>query len=55
MGEISSGQIGEFGDCNSDDDDVDGVLNLAGDDPLVVQIEIVCNNPLCSLSDRGVL
>lgn len=54
MGDTSSGQTGVLGDCSPDDVDVDGVENLVGVEPFVVQIEIVCNSPLCSLSDRGV-
>lgn len=54
MGDTISGQTGELGDCSSADDDVDGVLNLTGDIPLVVHMEIVCNSPLCSFNDRGV-
>lgn len=53
MGDMSSGHDGEVSDCKSDDDDVDGVLNLAGG-IFEVHVVIVCNSPLCSLSDLGV-
>lgn len=53
MGDMSSGHDGELNDCKSHDDDVDGVLNLVGG-IFDVHVVIVCNSPLCSLSDRGV-
>lgn len=33
---------------------VDGVLNVVGENLLVVQEVTVCSRPLCSLSERGV-
>lgn len=47
-------------DMSSDGDDIDdadvddGVLNFVGENLFVVQEATVCNNPLCSLSERGV-
>lgn len=41
-------------DIRSPEDDVDGVLNLAGENLFVVQEVTVCNRPLCSFSERGV-
>lgn len=41
-------------DMSSDDDAVDGVLNLVGENLLVVHEVTVCNKPLCSMSERGV-
>lgn len=44
----------EADDMSSDEDAVDGVLNLVGENLFVVQEVTVCNKPLCSLSERGV-
>lgn len=42
------------GDIISNEHAVDGVLNLVGENLLVVHEVTVCNRPLCSLSERGV-
>lgn len=44
----------EHDDIRSDEDAVDGELNLVGENLFVVQEVTVCNRPLCSLSERGV-
>lgn len=58
---LASGLLLSFGDKIDDDDinsddntGVDGILNLLGENLLVVQEVTVCNRPLCSVSERGV-
>lgn len=44
----------ELGDVRFDADDVDGVLNVPGENLLSVHDVTVCSKPLCSISERGV-
>lgn len=51
---VDGDSIEDEHDDSSDEDAVDGVLNVVGENLFVVQEATVCNRPLCSLSERGV-